>query len=812
MKYSGILILFVCSFVLLYSANSYSQCTDSISNNRNNLGLYGGTSFELSYTSGGRLFSSVQFLYYTDDTCSTWKHAFPNDSLVFDCNNRGWEGQANKILSNTKSWVAVHTISNTGNITASVVSFSEGDSGSWKTAMDPTLLSEYGYSVNKVTAIGLSDYFVYTGLGPVITLTDTVAIDTLKHIIDISSAISGITDSANIIAIAAANHPSGFPFYILVDTSGAGGINGGILYKYNGSVFSLLSFPSEIKIVDKIFTHPHNILGDTLFISGLDSLNESLVFKSYNGGSTWVEITYNGTYGSFGLSDVDYSAVWKSSAPTGDGIILNCSGVYVSDDLGNTWKTAGLPAAGLAVNPSDINTVAKSFSLKVNMSSTGITGTYAKKKNEGLDAVIVFKISRTKKKGAFYLATNMGMAYTSAYNDNNVDPFDKWKAPYGEFPLNSIQLSSSEMLKTVAINPYDSLNVITGSNKGFYVTQIGSKGFGLVSPSGYMDHFVNDIEFIDSLSAVAVCGGNEVDSSGNIWRSNDKGNTWNNVSPPGFMNGNVVAIAYGSNDTVIYVGTGFTGFSKGILWKSSDLGFTWDSVNTGPSDFPAFSENGLPITDIAIDLRGTDTLYIAAAGGDEKSAVVSSSDGGKTYHYINFYASSSGLVAHSIAIYPSNPDSVFMAIGKNLGIYYLPTDTFNYVASYFPEEELYDICIGSILVGSTTGFYSIELEGYDDINVGIHKNINLEENILGQNFPNPFSTNTTIPLFISGNMGNASLLIMSAVGKQVSEYIITEKGKTYMNVENNALSNGIYFYMLKIDNVILASRKMIISR
>jgi hypothetical protein len=771
--------------------------------NRTNLGLYGGLSFDLTYSAGGRLFAAVitpTSLYYSDDTATSWYHAFPNDSLLFDCETRGWGGQADKVLANTKGWVAVQTSMLTDHIASSVISFSEGDSATWKTAMDLYLLNQYGYSANKIGGIALSDYFLYTALGYVITLSDTSIFNPSTDIIDITLLITGIDTTADIISIAAANSNTGFPFYIIADTSGINGNTDGLLYKYNGISFSQISIPSDIVSLTKVFTHPLNSLGDTLFISGESNLNQNVVYRSFDGGLNWTDVTFwAGTLGNYELTDVDYSAEWKLSAPSGDGIILNCKGVYISKNLGDTWETAGMPSGGLAIHPMNIDFAAKSFDRIIKISNSGVSAAFIDRFNEGLDATFIYKIASTNSKGACYLATNSGLAYTTEYTNNTIDPFQKWQSPNGEFPLGSIPLSSGEVLKTVAINPSDSLNVITGSTKGFYVSQAGPGVFTWIVPSGWDGMQLNDIEFINSQLVIAVTGGDVFNTYGNIWRSTDKGTSWSNVSPYNFNCGNTIAVGYGKTDTVIYAGTGVAGKKAGILWKSNDLGLSWTNVNAGPKDYPNFSVDSLPIVDIEIDPRGRDTLYIAAAGIEDETSIVRSANGGNSYQYINTAVlAADNIKASAILIHQEFPDSVYLAIGRYIGVYDFPTDSFQYLFSSFPGEIIHDLSYGSILAGTTTGFYILNIETYDDL-VDI-ATISLQKNEI-KVFPNPATDDITIETkTFSYNQQYNTLKISDAMGRELfTSKLLFNQNNNKISLAIEHLPAGLYF--VEIENL-----------
>jgi len=78
---------------------------------------------------------------------------------------------------------------------------------------------------------------------------------------------------------------------------------------------------------------------------------------------------------------------------------------------------------------------------------------------------------------------------------------------------------------------------------------------------------------------------------------------------------------------------------------------------------------------------------------------------------------------------------------------------------------------------------------------------------LSQNYPNPFSQNTTINYKLQTIGG--ILIVSDIYGKKIKEYFLTEKeGKIIVN-EN--LSSGIYFYSLIHQNKIIETRKFIVQ-
>jgi hypothetical protein len=82
---------------------------------------------------------------------------------------------------------------------------------------------------------------------------------------------------------------------------------------------------------------------------------------------------------------------------------------------------------------------------------------------------------------------------------------------------------------------------------------------------------------------------------------------------------------------------------------------------------------------------------------------------------------------------------------------------------------------------------------------------------MNQNYPNHSSINTTIDYGLNIS-GNVSLVVYDLSGRivrtLVSEYQHPDNYKVTFNLDG--LQSGIYFYSLKVDNVLVKTRKMIV--
>jgi hypothetical protein len=83
---------------------------------------------------------------------------------------------------------------------------------------------------------------------------------------------------------------------------------------------------------------------------------------------------------------------------------------------------------------------------------------------------------------------------------------------------------------------------------------------------------------------------------------------------------------------------------------------------------------------------------------------------------------------------------------------------------------------------------------------------------LFQNMPNPFSTNTEIRFDIPENSTSARLLIHDMQGAEIKSYSIIAKGVGAIVIQGSELSAGMYMYTLLVNNTIVDSKRMILTK
>ncbi|WMX12886.1 tail fiber domain-containing protein [Aureispira sp. CCB-E] len=83
---------------------------------------------------------------------------------------------------------------------------------------------------------------------------------------------------------------------------------------------------------------------------------------------------------------------------------------------------------------------------------------------------------------------------------------------------------------------------------------------------------------------------------------------------------------------------------------------------------------------------------------------------------------------------------------------------------------------------------------------------------LYQNTPNPFSKATQIKVFLPKETEQALLQVGTIDGKQLLIKEIQDRGEATMTLDGSSLEAGIYLYTLIVDNKIVASKKMVLTK
>ena len=129
---------------------------------------------------------------------------------------------------------------------------------------------------------------------------------------------------------------------------------------------------------------------------------------------------------------------------------------------------------------------------------------------------------------------------------------------------------------------------------------------------------------------------------GGVWKSEDAGQTWNNLTDA-YFGGTVGAVAVAESDpNVIFAGEGEQTLRNNVssgwgIWKSTDAGKTWKHAGLRDSKH---------ISRIRIHPKNPDIVYVAAMGNlwkpNEMRGIFRSTDGGETWKKILYVNDKAG--------------------------------------------------------------------------------------------------------------------------------------------------------------------------
>ncbi len=149
-------------------------------------------------------------------------------------------------------------------------------------------------------------------------------------------------------------------------------------------------------------------------------------------------------------------------------------------------------------------------------------------------------------------------------------------------------------------------------------------------------------------------------NAGGVWRTDNAGQSWENISDEFFESGSIGAIAVAESDpNVIYVGTGQATIRGNValgvgIYKSQDGGKTWSHSGL---------RNAGQIAEIRIHPKDENLVYAAVVGNafvpNEERGLFRSKDGGKSWEKILYISARTGVV--DISMDATNPRVLYAA-------------------------------------------------------------------------------------------------------------------------------------------------------
>lgn len=309
----------------------------------------------------------------------------------------------------------------------------------------------------------------------------------------------------------------------------------------------------------------------------------------------------------------------------------------------------------------------------------------------------------------------------------------------------------------------------------------------------------------------------------NFFRSTNNGANWDNLILP---NGSHWYYAVTASENYVFAGCKWWSNDPGGVYKSTNYGANWSLTS-----FPTSSFNdvyGLAINGSNVYAGSWSGTYVSTNLGD------------------NWVFSPSGTSARAFAV---NDNYVFAGGGG--GVFVSTNNGMNWTQTSLNNATIYALVVYGNAIFSAGGFwvstdngmtwvsktegmpyfvraltisngyifagtdghgvfrrYLTELVGIEYISNEIPESFKLF-----QNFPNPFNSTTSIPLQIP-KPSKVELTVFDILGRQISQPVNEElkAGSYEVDWNGNNFSSGIYIYRLVVNNEIIDSKKLILSK
>jgi photosystem II stability/assembly factor-like uncharacterized protein len=306
-----------------------------------------------------------------------------------------------------------------------------------------------------------------------------------------------------------------------------------------------------------------------------------------------------------------------------------------------------------------------------------------------------------------------------------------------------------------------------------------------------------------------LCTGQIRDGYWEIYTTTDGGTNWTRVPSanipaptPGDFTGEGANKGAGNS---FWFGTGFCS-----LYYTTDRGLTWSvSLNIFPTP-PAY---GLEVA-FQDSLHGLTSSYF----GDDINKLARSTNGGLTwssltslpshpsFYFITYVPGTNGIyfiTSHSNTGYPEPtvPGSAYTLDG---GVTWIQVDNLAHGASSFVSGK-----IGwSAGCGDTIYKWSDKTLGISDDFLYNQSNKVI---ILSQNYPNPFTSSTSIQFQMPGS-ARVILTVYDILGSEIATLVNEEKsaGTYTVNFDSRGLSRGTYYYRLQVGDFMQTKKLLIL--
>lgn len=296
----------------------------------------------------------------------------------------------------------------------------------------------------------------------------------------------------------------------------------------------------------------------------------------------------------------------------------------------------------------------------------------------------------------------------------------------------------------------------------------------------------------------------------NLYKSSDRGSSWDSVPPPNGYSFSSLAISP-SNNNILYISC----TNPNQIYKSTDRANTWTLL-------PIQIYGDDPINNIAVNPKDNNIVYASVFSyAGPLGGIYKTIDGGLSWEEKNNGLTNNDWDINVLVINPKNPDELYIGTGSSTTDFLFKTTNggenwFKFTEGLPDSGGVIAIAIDSLNeriylgVGAASGSSGIYI--YDSTSSVYDESETPSEFHLYQNFPNPFNSITQIQYYLPEGV-HVILSLYNIQGEEVLNLVndYQTEGRYRVELDMNGFASGIYFYQLKADSF-LETKKMILLK
>jgi photosystem II stability/assembly factor-like uncharacterized protein len=569
------------------------------------------------------------------------------------------------------------------------------------------------------------------------------------------------------------------------------------------------------------------------------------VYRSTDGGASFGRIASLPAFTARGMLEI-YGAnpwsVYSSLADTSIGSSTTGTGsLWKSTDFGANWTmlsnqsvygVQGWYSQFVAVHPTDSMIVLRGAQDLWRSTNGGITsvdipyGTvcwadYHNYAHHPTNPNILYIVDdggvwRTTDFGSTYTGANTGLITSQFYNGFSASAQDSNRAlgqvqdHFGYMYTGSVNWPSSAVdeIGWTSINQSNDNIMYAGNRGGGSISKSVNRGLTFsTSSSGIPSSGTAawNTPFVQSVSNPNVLYfGRAI-----VYKTTNGGTNWSATNGGAALDGNPalsMGIARTSQDTV-FVGT-VPGTGRVHIFRTTNGGTNWtDVTSTLPNRYPL---------DIAVDPRDSRIVYIAF-GGFDTTRLAKSTDAGMTWQDIS--GTLPNVPTTAVAIDPFNTDFVYA--GCDLGVF-VSTNGGNSWSEFntglFEAVVVGDLVVSPssrtlLLASHSNGVFRRKLLSTSPTDVRTVSPTTPADFSLDQNYPNPFNPTTYISYYLAFR-SRVRITVADVAGRTVATLAEgnQDSGRHMVAFDGSAITSGVYFYRLEVNDRVVAVRKALLIK